>query len=417
MKNITSEYLHFKKQSLEMRTLLVTNMLFALILPIIEIFVGAYVMRNTGSSTYVVLYQLAMYIGIVFTSVLNGAMLKIFKVKGLYMFGIMLSGISLLAMMFADSLSIAELGIAGFALGAATGFFWTNRYLLTFNSTTDENRNYFFGLESFFYSLWGIVVPLFVGALLTLIDGQTIFCIILDVRKGYQIITILVMIIAFCACIVLSKGNFQNPVQKKFLYFKFHKLWNLMLSLAALKGMVQGFLVTAPAILVMSLVGKEGSLGVIQGIGGGITALIVYVLGRSAAPKHRMAILGIGLAVFFVGTFVNGILFSAVGVIIFVLCKVFFSPLFDLAYYPIMMNTIDVVSKIEKRNEYAYILSHEMGLFLGRALGMVLFIAMAYYISEIFALKYALIIVGAIQLLSLPVAQYITKQNYRYAKI
>jgi YQGE family putative transporter len=391
-------------------------MLFALILPIIEIFVGAYVMRNTGSSTYVVLYQLAMYTGIVCTSVLNGAMLKIFKVKGLYMFGILLSGISLLAMMFAESLTVVELWVAGFALGAATGFFWTNRYLLTLNSTTDENRNYFFGLESFFYSLWGIVVPLFVGALLSSIDGKTIFGIVLDVRKGYQIITILVMIIAICACIVLSKGKFQNPVQKKFLYFRYHKLWNLLLSLAALKGMVQGFLVTAPAILVMTLVGKEGSLGLIQGVGGALTALIVYILGRTAAPKHRMAILGIGLAVFFIGTLVNGILFSAVGVIVFVLCKVFFAPLFDLAYFPIMMKTIDVVSKIEKRNEYAYIMSHEIGLFFGRALGMVLFIAMAYYISEVFALKYALIIVGAIQLLTLPVAQYITKQNYRYGE-
>lgn len=190
-----------------------------------------------------------------------------------------------------------------------------------------------------------------------------------------------------------------------------------MLSLAALKGMVQGFLVTAPAILVMTLVGKEGSLGLIQGVGGALTALIVYILGRTATPKHRMVILGIGLIVFFVGTLVNGILFSAIGVIIFVLCKVFFTPLFDLAYFPIMMKTIDVVSKIERRNEYAYIMSHELGLFFGRAIGMILFISLAYYISEIFALKYALLIVGAIQLLSLPIAKYITKQNYHFSEI
>ncbi len=417
MKKLATEYLYFKGQPKEMRTLLVTNMLFALILPIIEIFVGAYVMRNTGRSTSVALYQLSMYLGIVFTSFLNGAMLKMLKVKGLYMFGILLSGISLLAMMFADKLTLADLGLAGFMLGAATGFFWTNRYLLTFNSTTDENRNYFFGVESFFYSLWGIVVPIFVGALLTFINGQMIFGISLDVNKGYQIITILVMIIAISACIVLSKGNFKNPLQKKFFYLKFHKQWNLMLLLAALKGMVQGFLVTAPAILVMTMVGEEGSLGLIQGVGGALTALIVYILGRTAAPKHRMAILGIGLVVFFSGTIANGLLFSAIGVIIFVVAKVFFAPLFDLAYFPIMMKTIDVISKIEKRNEYAYIMSHELGLFFGRAMGMILFIFLAWYISEIFALKYALVIVGAIQLISLPIARYISKQNYNYEEI
>jgi len=59
--------------------------------------------------------------------------------------------------------------------------------------------------------------------------------------------------------------------------------------------MVQGFLVTAPAILVMRMVGNEGSLGLIQGIGGAATAILVYVLGRVAKPQHRMYIFGFGL--------------------------------------------------------------------------------------------------------------------------
>ena len=128
-----------------------------------------------------------------------------------------------------------------------------------------------------------------------------------------------------------------------------------------------------------------------------------------AKPKHRMLIFGFGLVVFFIGTLMNGILFSAFGVIVFVLCKVLFQPIHDLAYYPTMMKAIDVVSKIEKRNEYAYILSHEIGMFIGRAFGMLMFIALAYFGSEIFALKYALIIVGGLQLLSLPLAKNIVK--------
>jgi YQGE family putative transporter len=179
---------------------------------------------------------------------------------------------------------------------------------------------------------------------------------------------------------------------------------------SGLKGMVQGFLVTAPAILVMRLVGEEGSLGLIQGIGGGLTAILVYVLGRVSKPHHRMRIFGFGLFVFFIGTLLNGLMFSAVGVILFVLCKVIFQPLHDLAYFPTMMKTIDAVSAIENRNEYAYIMSHEVGLFVGRAFGMLLFIAFAYFISEEFALKYALVVVGTIQLLSLPLAQHIIKE-------
>lgn len=408
-KNIFGEYKFFKSQPLNIRTLLITNMLYALILPIIEIFVGAYIMRNTGNPAYVAIYQLCMYFGIVVTAILNGSLLKKFKAAQIYALGIILSAIVLLAMMFVHSIGIIELGITGFILGASTGFFWTNRYLLTLNSTNDENRNYFFGLESFFFSLWSIVVPLIVGAFLGTISGKTFLGKVLDVNNGYQIITVIALMIAISACLVLAKGRFSNPEQKKFFYVKFHVLWRKLLTLAGLKGMVQGFLVTAPAILVMKFIGNEGSLGLIQGVGGALTAILVYALGRLAKPKHRMMIFGFGLVVFFIGTLFNAILFSAAGVIAFVLCKVLFQPLHDLAYYPTMMKTIDTVAKIEKRNEYAYIMSHEFGLFIGRAFGMILFIALAYLVSENFALKFALVIVGAVQLLSLPLAQNIIK--------
>lgn len=174
-----------------------------------------------------------------------------------------------------------------------------------------------------------------------------------------------------------------------------------MLWLAALKGMVQGFLVTAPAILVLKLVGDEGALGLIQGISGALTAILVYILGRIAHPKDRLKIFVGGLILFLLAPCGMAFFFGCRSYY-FVLCKVVFQPLFDLAYFPIMMRTIDVVAKIEHRNEYAYILSHEFGLFLGRAFGLLLFIFLSYSISQDFALKYALIIVAGLQLIAYP---------------
>lgn len=411
MNKLKKEYLFFKQQEPNMRTLLMTNMLYALVLPVVEIFVGAYVMRNTSDPISVAFYQLFMYIGIIATSFLNGYLLRVVNVKVLYAAGILVSGISMFLMMTVKSLGFLELGIAGFSMGAASGFFWTNRYLLTLNNTTDDNRNYFFGLESFFFSIASITVPLVIGAFLSQIDGKHIMGFTIDINLAYQIVTIGVILMTVLACTVLWRGKFVNPVQKDFIYFRFTNLWRKMLLLSSLKGMVQGFLVTAPAILVLKLVGDEGALGLIQGISGALTAIVVYILGRTAKPKDRSKIFVASLIIFFVGTLFNGILFSATGVVVFVLCKVIFQPLFDLAYFPIMMQTIDAVVKIEKRNEYTYILSHEFGLFIGRAFGLILFIALAYGISDDFALKYALIVVGALQLLAYPLANNIIKQT------
>lgn len=409
-KNIFKEFTFFRSQSLNIRTLIITNMLYALILPIIEIFVGAYIMRNTGMPAYVAIYQLCMYAGIVFSSLLNGFLLQKFSSSLLYGFGIVLSTIVMATMMFVNSIGIVELGITGLILGFSTGFFWTNRYFLALNATNDANRNYFFGLETFFFSMWSILVPLMVGVFLGTIEGLSIFGRPLNVNTGYQIVTVIAFIISICACIVLARGKFENPSQKKFLYARFHILWHKLLALAGLKGMVQGFLVTTPAILVMRLVGDEGTLGLIQGISGALTAILVYVLGRVTKPRHRMTVFGFGLIIFFIGTMFNAIMFSATGVIIFIFFKVMFQPIHDLAYFPTMMKTIDAVKKIEKRNEYTYIMSHEIGLFIGRAFGMLLFIMLSYMVSEMFALKYALVIVGTIQLISLPLAKHIIKE-------
>jgi YQGE family putative transporter len=283
---------------------------------------------------------------------------------------------------------------------------------MALNTTSDENRNYFFGLESFFFTISNIIVPLAIGALLASIDGKQFFGITFDIYKGYRIVTLIVFAITILACFSLARGKFKNPEQKDFLYFRFDRLWNKQILLAALKGLVQGFLVTAPAMLIMKYVGKEGSLGLIQGISGGLTAILIYLLGRFAKPKHRIFIFGVGITIFLIGTIINGIELSMIGVMVFVLCKVFFQPMHDLAYYPIMMKVIDVVSKRENRNKYAYILNHEFGLYAGRVVGLGLFILLALYVSESFALRYSLIIVALVQMLSILLAKNIMKQSY-----
>ena len=174
MNKLKKEYLFFKQQEPNMRTLLVTNMLYALVLPIVEIFVGAYIMRNTSDPVMVAFYQLAMYIGIITTSLVNGYLLKKYSVKTLYSVGILVSGISMFGMMTIKSLGFIELGLAGFLMGAASGFFWTNRYLLALYNTNDNSRNYFFGLESFFFSITSIGVPLIIGAFISQIIPLTV---------------------------------------------------------------------------------------------------------------------------------------------------------------------------------------------------------------------------------------------------
>ncbi len=406
------EYRFFLTQPRDMRVLLSTNMIYAFVLPVIEIFVGAYIMRNSNDPKIVALYQLTVYTGIPFTFLINGYLLRHFRISNLYSFGMLLSGISMFVMMGLSELTLGGVGTAGFLMGASFGFFWANRDFLALDTTQDTNRNYYYGLETFFYTITAIIVPLAVGWFLGQASRNEWFG--GNMSRSYQMVTVAVLALTILSSIVIHKDKFRNPAHKRFLYFKFDQLWNKLMVLAGLKGMVQGYLVTAPAILIMRLVGDEGSLGLVQGVSGAVTAVMLYVLGRVTKPEHRISILTAGLLIFLIGTLFNGLLFSSIGVMVFVLCKVLFQPLHDIAYFPIQMRVIDVVAHREKRNEFAYIFNHEFGLYIGRFFGLGLFIILAAYVSETFALKYSLVMVALLQLLSIPLAKHIIKQADAY---
>ena len=90
-------------------------------------------------------------------------------------------------------------------------------------------------------------------------------------------------------------------------------------------------------------------------------------------------------------------------------CLLLGRPLHDIAYFPIQMQVIDTVSAIEHRNKFAYIFNQEFGFYIGRFAGCGLFILLANKVSDTFALRYALLIIGVVQLLSIWMAKRVLK--------
>ncbi len=402
MKRLRKEFEVFLRCPHSMQVLMVSNMMYALVLPVIEIFVAAYVMRNSQAVAKVVTYQLSIYAATPLAFYINGKLLGRVGAKHLYAAGMLLSGVAMMLMMQLSILTPMGVAISGFTMGLATGIFWANRGYLALTATNDSNRNYYYGLENFIATLAAVVVPALIG---WFISGTTLYGWLGGIpNRAYHIIAMVVFGFTVLAAGILERGTFSNPKHTRFVFFSFHPLWRRMLELALLKGLAQGYIVTAPAMLIMLLVGQEGTLGLTQAIGGVFTACIMYTVGRMAAPRHRIIVFSAGLLLFFLGSVINTMLFNAVGVLIFIGCLLLAKPLLDIAYYPIQLQVVDVVSRLEERNEYAYIFNHEFGLFTGRCLGCGLFLGIAYWGSGTAALKYALPVIALLQLLSIRVA-------------
>ena len=293
-------------------------------------------------------------------------------------------------------------------MGLSYGFFWANRDFLALNTTNDQNRNYYYGIETFLYTITGIAVPMAAGAFIGATQKNGWFA--GNVNVAYYFLTGYVFLLTIFASVLVHRGQFQNPKKSNFIFFKFDRLWNKMMVLAALKGVAQGYIVTAPVILILKLVGKESELGFLQSLGALLSAILLYILGRTTGPKHRLQTYGIGLSLFLIGALMNAGLYSATGVIAFVMCLIFARPLLDIAYFPIQLKVIDVVAHKENRNEFAYIFNHELGLYIGRLFGCGLFIVLARYVSEEIALRYALLTIALVHFLGYFMAKNILEE-------
>lgn len=269
------------------------------------------------------------------------------------------------------------------------------------------DRNYYYGLESFFNTVAGVVVPGMIGAFLgATADHNWLGG---NINLAYKLVTLFVFALTIIASAVVFRGRFSNPPKERFIYLRFDVLWNKMMRLAVLKGIAQGYIVTAPSMLVMTLVGNESTLGTLQSVSAIVSAVLLYLLGRFASARHRVLIFSSGLLLFALGGAFNAVLYSATGAIVFMLCLVMGRPLMDLGYFPIQLRVIDYVSRKENRNSYAYIFVHEFALYLGRFFGCGLFIVLTICLSDTFAIRYALLIIGIIQLVSIGISRNIIR--------
>jgi YQGE family putative transporter len=389
------------------KILIITNLVYAFVLPVVDIFVASYIMRNSNDPAKVMLYQLAIYSGIPLTFLVNGYLLNRIDVKKLFSLGMLLSGVSMVVMMSLDEISYLGLTMAGLIMGMSFGLYWSNRDYLVLTTTTDFTRNFYYGLDTFCYTVTGVLVPIMVGWYL--VNGDSMANEGVNLR--YQMVTVVVFAITILASVVFHMGSYEKPKSEKFLYFKFHPVWKKMIQMSYLKGLAQGFIVTAPAMLMMTFFGSEGTLGTAQSVGALIAAFIMLLLGKYSKPKHRLTIFSVGLICFFLAAFFNGLLFNATGVILFMLFLLIARPILDIAYFPIQLKLIDVLAKFEGRNEFSYILNHEFGLYVGRFIGALTFLALAYFGSTEIALRYALLIIGTLQLLSIIIAKQLLKKQ------
>lgn len=386
-----------------MRMLLTANGIYALVLPVIEIFVAASILRSSRSPAMVVLCQLIIYAATPVGFAINGFLLRRVSANRLYAAGMILTGIALFYLMLPAASGRTGSFASAALLGLASGLFWANRGFLVLASTRDRDRNYYYGVETSIGTMTSVLVPLFVASLFSHIGSGAVP--LERARQEYVILAVASLIVAMLAAVIVGRRSIPAPPQRRFMFLRSHPIWRRMLSLAAFKAMAQGYIVTAPAMLIFRFVGHERTLGVIEALGGCIAAGCLYGIGRLCKPNHRIAIFAAGQIAFFAGSIASAVSFNATGVLVFMACLLAAKPLIDLGYYPIQFGATNIAAELEQRSDYSYLMSHECATFLGRLVGCGVFLAITMFFSDMSALRYAIPLIAVLQLFSIPLSR------------
>jgi YQGE family putative transporter len=373
-------------------------------LPVISVFVLAFIMRSTYDVNRVMAFQFALYAGIPVAFLANRFLVgRRFGFAHLYAFGILLCGGVLAAMTFLDALSWERIIGMGLLMGLAMGFHWANRNYLSLVCTQDSNRNYYFGVESFFFCVSGVVMPALVGAFIAWRGGPEGAP--AAVKEAYQWVAVVALALVAGGASFLMRGNFPSERPTLTVRSKFKPVWRKLLVLASLKATVQIFFMTAPAVLIMRILGgQENALGLVQSAGAILAAVLLYAIGRNTRPEHRVSVFAFALVLYGAGAAVNAVFYDRASVLVFMACQILAQPMLDLSYNPILLGVLDAVAGDGTESRYAFIVSHELGIFVGRIIGAAAFIALACAASGEEAFRFALALLSAVHLFCWPVA-------------
>ncbi len=407
----------FSQLNINCKKLIISNFAYSfvyIVLPVIAnyfIFIEFQGINQEKMIKYNIVYFVGYFIAIPIGFIINGFFLRRYKINYLYILGMIAETFVIIPLTFLHIKTMVPLFLIGLIMGIASGLFWSNRHYMSFFVTDNTNRNYVFGLDGTLMNIGGFVSPLIFG-FLTGTAGFTLVKIfpVFPSLTGRILLAGFLILMIFLSSINIIKGKFRNPEIKPFLFFKYCKIWNKQRLMNIMEGLTNGTLVVMPALIVLHIFKESGILGLLQSSGLLIGLIPIYILGRYTKPRHRIYILiGSGI-ILMVSAIALAINFDKPSAMFFILCgNVVFSVLL-MPYLSIRMRSMNLSSRVDKKEEYSYFVDIEITLGLGRIIGLFIFLFVYYYFSQIKAMQFGFLIISTIPFIAAIIASTINQE-------
>jgi MFS transporter, YQGE family, putative transporter len=394
---------HYRVLTPEVRHLLISYYLYLIAYPLFAVFTNAYLWRLEKDLTLLVVYNLLYCAGLPLGFYANGLLLRKFHTLKLYAAGAVLEGLAgVLIVMFSTS-SLIVLAFYGLLAGLGAGLYWGNKNYLSLILTKGTNRLYYNSLETAGDTVINMVVPALAGGFIVFGEPLGLY----DTHFAYKCLMLIALILVILAGYVVQSSKIKDIDREALFVDKPSPRWTLVRLYNVLSNVVIGAEFVIPSVLVLVLVGKEGTLGVISSATSILSAILIYVLGRKGKIKNVWKIVCFASLIYLGGASLLAWNYSSIFVLIYMVVStigwVFRWP----NAYAVVMETMDKEDR--SKGQYAYICDNEFTFNLGRSAGLFLILLVAG-LSQDTALRFIPLVVGFTSLISIYPLTLLTQQ-------
>ncbi len=383
---IKNEFIHFKSLSQKAQGLIISFFFYGAAYPIINTFINSYIWRSNASFSTLTVYRLGHFLLIPIIFLINGFLLKKFKVVWLYFFGSLILALSSISVILFKINTIIDYFILGALYGIGFGFYWANRNYLTQQETNHASRNYFFGLSFSTTTIISLIITLASGWLIVF-------------GLSYVALMIFAVTLLFIAGLKVFTSNYQTTnIGKLFITHPTEK-WKIKRMIHLGIGLFEGSAYFLPSLLILKMIGNEGVLGTLTALASVFSAILIYIYGRKSETEKHRKYFKISIIFGLISSIILAYFFNWLAIVIYVLVNGLIISFTWLTAAPLIMNNIDVEIINSEEKRFSYIFDGEIFINIGRSSAAVVCLILAMFISDNSALRYGSLILSCIQVL------------------
>lgn len=367
---ISIELAHYRALTVDARRLLLSYYLFLIAYPLFDLFINAFIWRQDNDLKQMVYYNIAVCLGIPLSFYLNGLLLRRFHVVRLYTVGLFLQTASAMLVVFSTNSSNLMLWLFGIIAGFGAGFFWANKNYLSLILSRGSNRLYYNSLENTVLLFIKISVPLFAGSFIALGSSLSLY----TATTAYRLIMCLGLLAMIISSLIINKSTIPDVKSEPLFLTRPSRRWSYVRLYSFMYNVVAGAEFVIPTVLVLTLLGKEGVLGLVTSGAAALSALSLYTLGRKGNLSHIWKTVATGNLIYAISTIFLAFIFGPWAVLFYMAG---FTISKALRFAPPYTVTMEIMDQEGEHGQYAYLCDNELSYNAGRVSGLILVFVLA----------------------------------------